>query len=115
MTGPELRAGARLASAVDTTEVVVVRSPGQPLDLQCGGHPMVPLDGSVDAGTTAANAATTMATVSPDHAAGTLLGKRYVDDAQTVEVLCTRPGEGSLSVGDEPMRLKEAKPLPASD
>jgi hypothetical protein len=114
MIGLEPRAGARLASAVDATEVVVVRSPGQPLDVRCGGHAMVPLDGDRDhAGGT--DRAEDPGTVSPDHAAGTLLGKRYVDDAQTVEVLCTRPGEGSLSVGDEPMRLKEAKPLPASD
>jgi len=30
-------------------------------------------------------------------------------------VLCTKPGDGSLSVGDEPLQVKEAKPLPASD
>ena len=101
----ELRPGSRLRSAVDATEVVVVKPPAEPVDLRCGGHPMVPL-GS-DGGTEA--------TPSPDHAAGTLLGKRYVDADQTLEVLCTKPGDGSLSIGDEPMRVKEAKPLPASD
>jgi hypothetical protein len=101
----ELRAGSRLRSAVDATEVVVVRPPGQPVDLRCGGHPMVPLDADGTAGTAP----------SPDHTRGTLLGKRYVDTDETLEVLCTKPGDGSLSIGDEPMRVKEAKPLPASD
>ena len=46
---------------------------------------------------------------------GTLMGKRYVDADETVEVLCTRPGDGSLGVGDTLLDLKDAKPLPASD
>jgi hypothetical protein len=105
---PELRAGSRLRSTVDTTEVVVVRPPPQPTDLRCGGQPMAPLgpDGAAGA---------PEATLSPDHARGTLLGKRYVDNGQTLELLCTKPGAGSLSVGDEPLQVKEAKPLPASD
>jgi hypothetical protein len=101
----ELRPGSRLRSAADATEVVVVKPPAGPVDLRCGGHPMVPL-GSEGGGE---------ATPSPDHAGGTLLGKRYVDADQTLEVLCTKPGDGSLSVGDDPLHVKEAKPLPASD
>ena len=46
---------------------------------------------------------------------GTLLGKRYVDDGETMEVLCTKPGTGSLGVNGVSLQLKEAKPLPASD
>jgi hypothetical protein len=106
MMGLELRAGARLRSAVDATEVVVVRPPAEAIDLRCGGHPMVQLETDSPAGG---------ATLSPDHAGGTLLGKRYVDAEQTFEVLCTKPGDGSLSVGDEALQYKEAKPLPASD
>jgi hypothetical protein len=101
----ELRPGSRLRSAVDATEVVVVKPPAGPVDLRCGGHPMVPLGSEGGVG----------ATPSPDHAGGTLLGKRYVDADQTLEMLCTKPGDGSLSVGDEPLEIKEAKPLPASD
>jgi hypothetical protein len=101
----ELRPGSRLRSAVDATEVVVVKPPAGPVDLRCGGHPMVPLGSGAGAG----------AAPSPDHADGTLLGKRYVDADQTLEVLCTKPGDGSLSIGDEPLQTKEAKPLPASD
>jgi hypothetical protein len=43
------------------------------------------------------------------------MGKRYVDPDQTFEVLCTKGGDGSLSVGTDPLVPKEAKPLPASD
>ncbi|MEE6174988.1 hypothetical protein [Mycobacterium sp. 050134] len=31
------------------------------------------------------------------------------------EVLVTKPGKGSLSIGTTPMVIMEAKPLPASD
>jgi hypothetical protein len=50
-----------------------------------------------------------------DAAEGTLLGKRYVNDDESLEVLCTKPGEGSLGVAGVALELKEAKPLPASD
>jgi hypothetical protein len=30
-------------------------------------------------------------------------------------VLVTKPGQGTLALGGEPLVLKEAKPLPASD
>ena len=42
------------------------------------------------------------------------MGKRYVDDGGA-EVLVTKAGAGTLSVGEAPLMLKEAKPLPASD
>ena len=100
----QLRAGTRLRSVVDTTEVVVVRAPADAVDLQCGGHPMVAIDADVPGGTP-----------SPQHADGTQLGKRYVDPDGNVEVLCTKAGDGSLSVGDERLEPKTAKPLPASD
>ena len=100
----ELKAGAKLRSSTCTTEVIVVRAAGGQVDLRCGGAPMLTLH---DEPLTQPIAA--------DHGAGTLLGKRYVDDAGSVEVLCTKAGAGSLSVGDMPMLLKEAKPLPSSD
>ena len=43
------------------------------------------------------------------------MGKRYVDDAETLELLCTKPGDGVPALAGEVLRLKEAKPLPASD
>ena len=32
-----------------------------------------------------------------------------------VEVLCTQGGAGSLTIGDAPLLVKGAKPLPSSD
>jgi hypothetical protein len=42
------------------------------------------------------------------------MGKRYIDDTGA-EVLVTKAGSGSLSIGTIPLVVKEAKPLPASD
>jgi hypothetical protein len=52
--------------------------------------------------------------LNPAFTGGSLMGKRYVDDSGA-EVLVTKAGVGALSVGDTPMAIKEAKPLPASD
>ncbi len=101
---PELKPGSRLKSAVCTTEAIVVKAPAADIDVRCGGVPMIAPDGASDGGS-----------VSADHSAGSLLGKRYVDADESVELLCTKAGEGSLSVGDVSLGLKEAKPLPASD
>lgn len=45
----------------------------------------------------------------------TLVGKRYVNADETIELLCTSSGAGELSCDGVPMTLKAAKPLPASD
>jgi hypothetical protein len=100
----QLTPGARLRSAVCNTEVVVVRAPGGDTDLRCGGSPMTPAGDGAPEG----------APVAP-HDGGTLVGKRYTTDDDAVEVLCTKPGEGSLSTGDVAMTIKGAKPLPSSD
>jgi hypothetical protein len=44
-----------------------------------------------------------------------LIGKRYADEELGLEVLCTRSGEGILTLAEKPIPLKGAKPLPASD
>ncbi len=100
---PELKPGSRFASAVCATEVIVVKGAGE-ADLRCGGSAM-----------TAAGATRGDGDPAADAAGGTLMGKRYVDADETVEVLCTKPGDGSLGLGDALLDLKEAKPLPASD
>jgi hypothetical protein len=51
----------------------------------------------------------------PDHASGSAMGKRYADEELGLELLVTKPGEGSLSIGAAPLGLKDAKPLPSSD
>ena len=55
------------------------------------------------------------ASLDPAAKEGTQIGKRYVDEGGTLELLCTKPGEGSLALGDQLLSLKEAKPLPSSD
>jgi len=55
------------------------------------------------------------AEISPDASLGTQMGKRYVNEAETLEMLCTKAGEGSLGLDETPLMIKEAKPLPASD
>jgi hypothetical protein len=96
--------GTRLQSQVDDTQVIVVKSADSLDDLRCGGTPMVELGSQKDVG----------GDIDAKFADGTVMGKRYVDDAGA-EVLVTKAGKGSLSVGETPLVLKEAKPLPASD
>jgi hypothetical protein len=100
----QLKAGTRLRSATDACEVVVVRAPAEPIDLRCGGHPFLPIDADVVAEHLEAG-----------FDQGTLLGKRYGDEDLGLEVLCTKAGEGSISVSDILLPVKGAKPLPASD
>ena len=101
----ELRPGLRLESATCDTQVVVVRVPADTtdVDVRCGGEPMrelgtggdpLPIRGEGEA---------------------TLLGKRYADEDLGLELLCSQGGAGALSVGDIPLLVKGAKPLPSSD
>jgi hypothetical protein len=54
---------------------------------------------------------------SPDseHMAGCQVGKRYVNEDQSIEVLCVKAGEGSLAADGAALATKEAKKLPSSD
>ena len=99
---PILHPGEQLASTVCTTRVVVVRAPAEGRVITCGGSPMVP----APAGRPAASAPAD---------AGTLIGKRYVDATEELELLCTFSGSGELRCDGVPMTHKAAKPLPASD
>jgi hypothetical protein len=101
----KLRPGLRLKSAVCTTEVMVVAAPEADVEITCGGAPLQALGDATQLGVAVAEGA----------AAGTLLGKRYVDAAGSLELLCTKPGKGSLAAGGAPLVLKNAKPLPSSD
>ena len=96
-----MKAGTKLKSAVCDTEVMIIRL-GEGT-IECGGAPMtedkVAALGELNAG----------------FAAGTLMGKRYVDAGATFELLCVKPGKGSLSVDGTALSIKDAKPLPASD
>jgi hypothetical protein len=104
----ELKPGTRLRSVVCTTEVIVIRAPSEVVELRCGGHPLVAADQARDPESTGH-------AVEAGFDGGTLLGKRYTDEHQTLELLCLKAGEGSLSAGAVPLVLSGAKPLPASD
>lgn len=96
-----MKAGTKLKSAVCDTEVMVIRA-GEGV-VACGGAPMAeekPADGGKP---------------DPEFSGGTLLGKRYVDAADTIELLCVKPGDGALSLDGAALTTKDAKPLPSSD
>ena len=100
----KLKAGTRMRSAVCATEVMVVAAPEGEVDLACGGAPMIPVGEEPAPGQT----------ISPDAKKGSQIGKRYVSASGDLELLCTKPGEGSLAAG-APLEIKAAKPLPSSD
>ncbi|GFG51316.1 hypothetical protein CQY20_29365 [Mycolicibacterium agri] len=99
-----IKNGTRLQSQVCDTQVIVVRSADSLGDLRAGGAPMVPIGEEVSS----------EFTLDPAFSDGNLMGKRYVDE-NGAEVLVTKAGKGTLSVGTTPLTIKEAKPLPASD
>jgi hypothetical protein len=95
-----MKPGSRIKSNACDTEVVVIRFGGG--ELSCGGAAMSDAGGNGE-------------DLDPALAGGTVMGKRYVDAAGTVELLCVKPGKGSLALDGVALALKEAKPLPASD
>ena len=96
-----MKPGTKLKSAVCDTEVMVIRAGDTAIE--CGGLPM------------AEERPTQRQAANPAFADGTKIGKRYVNAAGTVELLCTKPGQGSLSIAGQALNIKDAKPLPASD
>jgi hypothetical protein len=100
----QLKAGTRIQSAVCNTEVMVIQAPEGDVDVRCGGASMIEISAEKPGGS-----------VDGAAAEGTQIGKRYVNEAGDLELLCTKPGDGSLGLGDVLLVLKEAKPLPSSD
>jgi hypothetical protein len=100
----EIAAGKRLRSHACGTEVIVVRAPDQPVELTCGGSPM-----------TAEAAPAAAAAPKPAAGEAAQLGKRYIDEATGLELLCTKPGSEVPAADGRPLTIKTAKPLPASD
>lgn len=97
--------GTRLRSAVCATEVVIIAAPPENVELSCGGAPLL----------AEGDEASPDMTIDANAAAGSLLGKRYTDASGKLELLCVKPGAGSLAAGGIPLVTKSAKPLPASD
>jgi hypothetical protein len=99
-----LKAGLRLRSTTDACEVVVVKAPADPVDLRCGGRAFLTAD-----------AEPASEGLVKGFEGGTQLGKRYSEEELGLELLCTKAGEGAISVGETILAVKGAKPLPASD
>jgi hypothetical protein len=100
----EMKPGTRLACPQCSTEVVVVRPPSEALVLTCTGAALVEV--------TAERAGTGHDDASGD---GTLVGKRYSDEASGLELLCAKAGPGALAADGRDVLVKGAKPLPSSD
>jgi len=100
------RVGQFLASTVDGTTVIVVRAPDGDVAVTCGGAAMADPKSKEPAPAGGAD---------PAQMGGNQLGKRYADEDLGLEVLVTKPGQGTLAVNGTPLPLKDAKPLPASD
>ena len=97
-------AGARLYSAVCSTELMAIKAPDGPIELTIGGfeaslRPARGGDGSIAEG----------------HGGGAAMGKRYADADGTIELLCVKAGEGLPALAGEVLPIRGAKPLPASD
>jgi hypothetical protein len=99
----KLRMGQTLVSTVDPTTVVVVRCPDADVKVTCGGEEMV------------AGGTTTTASAGSVGEGGAQLGKRYTIEGLNIELLCVKAGAQPLAVDGQPVVMKGAKPLPASD
>jgi hypothetical protein len=84
---------------------MVIRATAEPVDLRCGGVAMIEANADAPAG----------AALDPGFASGSLIGKRYIDAADKIELLCTKGGQGSLSLAATAFDVKQAKALPSSD
>jgi len=100
--GQIYKPGAKLSSAVCKTQIMVLRVPAEDLEISCGGAPMQVGDPAELGDMSGENS-------------GTLVGKRYTDEGETMEFLCTRGGDGTVAVAGYKIDVKAAKKLPSSD
>lgn len=96
-----MKPGTKLKSAVCDTEVMVIK--GNDFVVDCGGQAM------------SESPAGDKAEPDAGFAEGTKVGKRYVNEEGSVELLCVKAGKGSLSIGGTALHIKDSKPLPSSD
>ena len=101
----ELRAGQKLHSAVCEAQFVVVRAPAGDVDVAVGGAAVLDHEPS-DA---------ERAELDASIGDAPQMGKRYADEEVGIELLCSRPGKGAVTVNGTVLPLKGAKPLPSSD
>lgn len=99
-----LKIGARLKSTVCDGEVMIISTPNEDIELTCGGAVM----------TSAANESE-KGELDADQAGGVQIGKRYIGLDGKLEVLCVKPGQGSLATEGTVLTIKDAKKLPKTD
>jgi hypothetical protein len=99
-----LKPGSRLRSRVSDAEFVVIKASDSDVTLTAGGVAAVELDSDAPG-----------LEIGDDNLGEALMGKRYVDELDSFEVLCTKAGIGGLAIGSRPLHLKSSKPLPSSD
>ncbi len=100
-----LKAGARLKSAVCDAEVMVIKAAVPDCQLSCGGKGMIAM--------TAARDPAEQLLEAQDQ--NCLVGKRYIDADDKIELLCTKGGKGALAANGQVLVVKQAKALPSSD
>ena len=96
-----LKPGSRLKSAVCDAEVMVIKA-GADDEVTCGGAVMATDVSEKSAGDDA-------------QMHGCLIGKRYVNQGDSIELLCVKSGDGSLYCNGEELMTKDKKKLPSSD
>lgn len=95
-----LKPGLRLKSAVCDAEIMVIKA-GDSDDLTCGGQPL--------------SEAPEKTAGDEDKMHGCVIGKRYVNQDESIEILCVKSGDGSLYYDGEELMTKDTKKLPSSD
>tara|TARA_B110000444_G_C18767253_1_gene560654 strand:- start:489 stop:800 length:312 start_codon:yes stop_codon:yes gene_type:complete len=101
----EIKPGVRVKSAICATEMMIVKATSENLDIRCGGEPVIEMTAEGNSGTD----------IPSDFTGGTQVGKRYVNEEESIEILCTKAGDGALSQGKVVLGIKESKALPSSD
>lgn len=101
----QYKVGTKLKSAVCDAQIILLRVPARPIDLRIGGAAPLTDGASRPEG----------AALDPAWAGGCLTGKRYCDVAETIELLCTKGGQGGISMDGTALGIKQAKQLPSSD
>ncbi len=99
----QLKVGMKLHSAVCHTQIMILRLPGEEVTFSCNGVPMEQ-----------AEVVNKVPNVN-EFGEGTLTGKRYTNEEESVECLCTKGCKGTIEMNDSPLNIKQAKRLPSSD
>lgn len=98
-----IKPGQKLGSTICDAEVMVIKA-GSGASLTCGGAPMMASGESAES-----------AQADAAQMEGCLVGKRYVNEDQSVELLCVKAGKGTLAADGQALQTKETKKLPSSD